>query len=384
MRQAVVALGAIALFALLGLGGGYLARRKPKPPPLPLPVVSEYPKRAVYAAMGSNGGQFVRNGVVDTAVCQRFALHDYIIIEAHRTRAPNAAALRYIRQLNPRASMLAFVKSGKYFVCGLGWAGQTPPPYGCDTTGMHQSWSRWVVIRAHDAVLWSTSGQPYLGGGYLNWARPGFATALADTDAAWVPDYFSGIFCDEQCTSWLPGGDTVDHMRAGYATRAEWERAQWAGVQAYFARLRERLGSKLIVGNCGPHGSRTANGWMIEDWQNGHDVASYLARETTYTAPRQNWRTIWMHNPPTANDYRWARYAIGVASLGEGVATPTWSSGDAARGWFDGLDLGADWRDWGRATGVATRMQDGIWQRSFDHGVLTVNERLLTSSFVRR
>lgn len=175
-----------------------------------------YPKLASYSAMYGNGAPFIKpvgvqiatpgdlwiveggdtlgrwsasydsitGVVIDTALVEAQARYDYAIMEPYRV-GPNAEVQRMLKRLNPAMTLLAFHKTGKYFVCGSGWSGGEVP-MGCDTTGANAAWSRWVVIRAHDAVLYGKRG-PYLGGGWIDFARPGLAEALADTIAAWVP-----------------------------------------------------------------------------------------------------------------------------------------------------------------------------------------------------
>lgn len=371
----------VTLTALVGLAAFYLAMK---------PAGNVYPHAGAYAFIRGNGNPFVAGGVIDTAKVYRLARYNRIVIDPARVgrNAEIEALLRNEqRRLDPKSTILAFVPTGKFFVCGVGWVGGEIP-YGCDTTANSNAWSRWRAIRAHDAVLWSTSGAPYLGGGFVDFAKAGIAVALADTALAWLPKGWTGIFSDELCASgWIPGGDTIDVARSGYASLAEWRDGYRAGVVAYYQRLREGLPTGVIVGNCGPEGTAIASGWLQENFpfQPGSTVASFIKAETTYAVPRQSWRNAWLDGPDTsAANRKLARYACGVASLGDGVAAFVWSADFGDRGWVDGWTIGPEWepRSWGRAKGKAYQ-SGGLWKREFQRGTLTVNEAIRDASFER-
>lgn len=422
------AVGSLLVVGLLSFGTWWFALR---------PAPDVYPRSSSCCWLRGNGDPFVRaettwvvdadtvyrlsvRTVIDTAKVYRLARASRVIIDPARV-GRNADILRLLRaeqlRLDKRSTILALVKAGKFFVCGEGWVGGEIP-YGCDTTGQNQSWSRWTVIRAHDAVLWAPPEsmyvmsmsfgpepdpafeghyarigekgawigearelivKPYRGGGWIDFARPGVAVALADSDAAWVPPGWSGIFADETPLRAASNDGSVDYRRSGFESYGAWDSAYRAGVEAYYARLRFRLGrGKLVVGNFGPHGLPIVNGMMVENvpHQAGGSVAEYLRRDSTLTKPTQNWLTHW------GATERGTRYVIGMASLGEGVGVAPWSPSDPARGWNDVPDPWVP-GSFGRANGKAYRDSVGAWVREFSNGTLTVDERALDAHFTR-
>ena len=360
------------------------------------PASPGYPRAFSYSHLRSTGAPFVTGNVVDTAAVKFQARFDQTIIDPARVGI-GADVLRLMRSSNKRATMLAFHKAGKFFVCSVGWYGQTPPVYGCDTTGQNAAWSRWKVIRKHDAVVLGVRGGMYAGngGGWLDFGRPGFAAEYADTIVAWSGQPFGGAFLDETClTTWWArtATDTADYRRHGYATYAEWDRDYRAGMLAFYDRMDARLG--LVVGNCGPTGALAANGWMGENlpyqppasWDGWHAVLDRA--DTAYAPPQMSFITAMREGLPWASleCQRRVRFILGTASLHDAVSGALVGSGfDPLRGfqpdyWPDELCVTAkgnasvDMRrkGWlGQPKGPA--ILGGIWRRDFDHGVVLVN-----------
>jgi hypothetical protein len=368
-----------------------------------------YPRVAMYSWLRSNGSPFSSGGVIDTAAVETQAKWDIVVMEPARTGASRTVQAM-LKEFNPNMALLAFFPTMKFFVCGTGWYGQVPPPVGCDTTGNNMAWSRWRAIRAFDGVLYSTNGGPYLGGGWIDFTRPGLPAALADTAANWLTPVHEGIFSDESCLSitWTQGyGDTIDYTRSGYPSLADWDVAYRAGMKAYFTRLRTKLVHRLSISNCGQCGyDSLENGHMRENfpWQNGGTWEKnmlggqggpcdhgYFGDDTLKAPPAPlNWLTAWADNgnglaTDPYNQQR-ARYTIASATLASGVGTLTYDPGDVARGyspqfWWDEYAVNATgqsvndmaYKGWlGAPLGPAVKV-GVVWRREFENGLVLVN-----------
>jgi hypothetical protein len=373
------ALLALALLALVGC-------LKPAPTPATL---TAYPRVAVYGWLRGNGAPFSIAGVIDSGAVRRAARYDVAVWDVTRRgrSGVNGEAIRLLRSYNPSATLLALVGTSKFYVCGPTWYGGEIP-YGCDTTQF--AWSRFRAVQHFDGLLYGADG-PLLGGGFIDYTRRGLPEALADTVVAWLGSEWSGVFSDESCLGWLPSGGEIDFHRSGFFSLAEWWVAYDAGVERYFSRLRKHLGpDKLIVGNCGPRGSKTANGWLLENfpWQPGGSIENYLAGDTFYAAPRLNSLTAWARSGDPGDPYNQqrSRFVLASATLGSGHGSLTWDRGDPARGWVPGFwwdelsvtpegkaDTTGAHKGWlGRPLGPPYRHL-GAWRRDFEHGAVLVN-----------
>ena len=377
----------LAMVAIVGVGFFLSVMR----PTLGTSRGPNYPRMGQYASMRWNGEPFAHNGIIDTAEVVKLSKYDAIIIDAARVGI-RADIQRLVRAKSSAVILLAYLDAGQPFQCGPGWYGG-PVPEGCDTTGTSFAWSRWVAIGRDSGIVYSRlTGKPFGPYGLLtNFARPGLADVLADTIAAWVGE--NGAFLDETCGTVLweqnVHGDSIDFMRDGYTSLAEWDAAYQTGFARFMERVRLRLGSRLFVGNCGPSGPSVVNGWMLENYPNqrGSTVEDYLAADTSYTKPTLNWLSAWRSSEYQGdfNNRRSARYALADASLGGGVGALTGSQADGARGWlpwwWDEFAVNAQGiavsdaasRGWlGRPRGPAYRA--GVcWRRDFTHGCVLVN-----------
>ena len=343
------------------------------------PVIGAHPQVAMYSSWH---GMSAREQ----------ARWDFVILEPARY-SPKADSLRLMRKLNRKLVLLAYVQGGRFFVCGPGWQGGPLVP-GCDTTT--QAWATYSAVRATDGFLWDVSGKPFNGGGYIDFSKPGVAEALADTFAAWsaASGAFSGIFTDGPCYSMLWEAAGVDYARSGYASLAQWDSAFSVGVGRYFKRLRLNVGTGYVVGNCGPIGPATANGWMAENfphqnpvgWGAWHDVLNDA--DTIYTAPRLSWITTarYGREPDDPSLKRDWRFGLASACMHDNVVHALVGTGfDPLRGYLPwwceefsvdrsgNADSTGRNRGWlGRPLGSA-RPQGACWRRDFYGGCVLVN-----------
>lgn len=324
--------GAIVGAAVAVAVGWYLM--KPKPPPL---KVGSYPKLVMYGWQRWNG-PFLKGTpfVIDTALVDRAAVYDLIMLDPFRV-GQNSDVQRMIRERAPNAIRVSYFDAGRFYQCGDTWVGGDVP-YGCDTTGQNAAWSRWIVVRAHNAVLWRKSGA--LHDRNIDYAQPGLAEHMADTVMAWMTDNFNGVFIDELNNDirWtFPKTDSVDYARAGFPSALAWHEAYYAGVNRFYARMRELLGTKWLLGNAGQRGIYSCNGWMRENnpFQPNDTMTEYLLADSLHTQPPANMRTAWMPHANFTDPYaqRRARFTLAFATMGEGYGGPTWSPTDMSRGW---------------------------------------------------
>lgn len=271
----------LALVSAVGLG---LMTRKPPPDVGPGPVQAvSYPRVGVFGWMRSTGAPYVKpGGTVDTVACRFLGRHDVAIVDPARTGAP-LEALKLVRSYNAKATLLAYGDVGRFFVCAWGWYGQTPPPYGCSPYTLP-----WAVYRAVDttgAVLFNTSGAPFVGwsSGPVNidYTQPGVAKAVRETLNAWVdPGVFNGKFRDEACQSigWMQ--KATERIDTRGVPWAEWDKAFRAGVLEAL-----KADGGVIVGNCGPTGPTSLNGWMGENFPHqppAHDGMTFAQKWTAW------------------------------------------------------------------------------------------------------
>lgn len=387
MKRWIVFSMAVVLSGALGIR---LAMHHTKPKPQP---VGDQPVAAMYSNMRSFGEPFAyADGSLDTAACAEQARYDVFIIDPEMRDVPGKVALNYIRSLTPSATILAYFAGGGFYVCGDGWYGQAPPDPGCDTTTL--AYRVYRVAEAHKAILFNQNGQPLMvaTGVGIDFAAPDLPAALAGLFSEWVKGSggaLNGAFCDgpmSSIASFWPGNQT-DFVRAGYPTLAAWDSSYRAGVEEFYARLQDQVG--LVVGNGGPDGPRSVNGWMGENhpfqnpasWQ-GWDSLLTIA-DTAYakpqvsfiTTPRARWQDAggWhVQDFESANVQRQLRFVLGSAALHDRVA------GIVVGSPFDGLKgfMPDQWSDFYHSLGLPMARQEvfgGVHRREFTRRWLLVN-----------
>lgn len=366
----------------------YKHKHKPKPEP-----ILAQPVAGMYSNMRTFGEPFAfADGALDTLACQEQARYDVVIIDPEMRDVPGKRALEYIRGLAPKATMLGYFAAGGFYVCGPGWYGQEPAPYGCDTTTI--SYRVFRCAQDHHAILFDLAGNPLpvATGIGVDFAADGFPDALSDLIAEWVKGSggaLNGAFCDGPCESiagWWPGNQT-DYRRAGFETLADWDSAYMGGVQEFYRLLQERVG--LVVGNCGPHGPYVANGWMGENFpfQNPASWAAWdsvlTLADSVYThpqlsfitTPRARWQDAggWhVQDFQSAEVQRQLRFILGSAALHDRVV------GVVVGSPFDPLKgfMPDQWSDLYHSLGVAVGKQEisgVVHRREFSATWLLVN-----------
>lgn len=404
----------------------------------------DYPRTFMYSMMSVTGAPFRSGTNVDYNKVEMQSRWDNVILDmvgnrAHASGGDNRPVVRATRTYSPEINLIAYSQGSTIFKCTTGWWWDAGTGWswdgllgGCDTSATDFDWAKTRVIRAYNAMIYSSTRDRNNDGRkdaacpgsdvgdhcganlQVDWAVPGFAQAMADTIAAWAQELtgtWSGVFIDETCNSTLfnffgAGEDSVDFTRGGYASAAAWDIAYRAGLQSFWARLRSRLPSNfLVLGNCGAMGDTTLNGWMREVWpdQNGGtwelnmfgpapgvalDVG-YLGNDNTYVAPTMCMLTLQRADTNTPQSdltaQRRHRWVVGSATLGDGVGTIVRTTQDPLRGylpwWMDEFAVTPDGRStldktykgWlGDPTSEHYAVGNG-WRRDFVGGSVLVN-----------
>jgi hypothetical protein len=159
--------------------------------------------------------------------------------------------------------------------------------------------------------------------------------ALLWKDVAIDSGVWDGIFFDILCDemNWPQAeGDSIDFVRAGYSSFAEFNQSWMAATDTIAHRLRRWGGPNFImVGNCAL-GTKydTFNGWMREgfpyqaggDWYSNMywEPGGYMTDERNFLAPRSNYIFSFQvgSDPYSWLNNRIQRFGLGSASLGDG------------------------------------------------------------------
>ena len=367
---------------------------------LPKSPIVNYPRVAMYAHFRP----LAPDSSIDTSAVRLMAKWDVVILDP--PRGWRSGAITLLRRYNRNITLLPYFMGGRNFICGWGWQGQSPPDPGCDTTGASLAWSRHVAIREHDGYLWNTQGKPfslYGAMGWIDFAKPELATALADTALAWASGW-TGIFSDEMIDLLRDApGETLDFERAGFVTREAWEAAYAEGRRAYFTRLRKRMSSAILVANGGQRGPKDIiNGWMRENFphQNGNPATwesnmlgwipgdtGYLGDDTSYVQPSLCWLTTMRAGRADGDPsfQRDCRFGLASATLANGVWAPVGTDFDPLRGyqplWLDEYAVDSlghatsskKHKGWLGIPYSRAYKQGVCWRRDFSRGIVLVN-----------
>lgn len=331
-----------------------------------------YPRRAMYAKVVGSGAPFIRKGLLDEAVCDTAARFDVLVLDAPPILA-RPDIVEAIRKRNPSITLLAFLAVHSLW--------ENPHPGLGDTLTDH-AWLRWALARRMDGFLWNTRGRLFNVNLDLSDHRVALAMAELDAKAA---SPANGLFLDTFCTGilWAQSpGDSIDLRRAGWDTAKDFDRAWREGHRIYLERLRQLVGDKLLVCNCGPSGERdVANGWMRENFplQNGGDWSAnmvrtpwgdpgYLADDTLYQAPTLNFLST-IESPDSVTNHRRLVFGLASATLAGGVhvLVPPKTLRAWNPRWFSEYDI-----DLGNPLGPA-RQEWATWVRYFEHGAVVVD-----------
>lgn len=390
--RALAALSAVAIlvavFGLLCMGP--MARRASAATP-PASKAVHYPRRWVWVMTTGSGDPVLKAGVIDSAFGRAVARYDVVSSPAAPLRfRPDIVA--FWRANNPAVTVIAYV-------AGSVW--NNPTPFLGDTTNDF-SFARWRIVRNFNALLYTRSGRILDPWSNIDFSNHRMALQLADTTASIIKTPgVDGIFLDSFCKSvaWEQTPvDSIDYMRAGFSCFTDWESAYQTGHRMYAERIRQIIGTKLLLGNAGSSGERDVfNGWMREGFpgQNGGTWESnmiatswgdpgYLPDQRLYVQPSLCFLTnCWVAD----STQRAKAFLFGLASatLGDGVFTMTRCvapSDPNPFGLLDwpkeyNLDLGAPWSR-------AFRSGTSTYRREFSRGFVEVDYLARTGRIVAR
>lgn len=290
----------------------------------------DYPRLGLYGSMFDDGYPlWDANGY--TATFDAVARYDQLILDASPITPYRPDAAAGLRARNPDIQLLAYV---------LGQDMWTPS--GADST-THFPTKYWILLRDLDGLLYNRQGGYYTGGRINLAKRVGGRYVVAEGIADFFhrelaqPGVWDGVFMDVFCPYivWTQTpAESIDIVRAGYASMPEFDAAWHAATDTLGDRLRRLAGPDFVlVGNCAQGVNYDAfNGWMRENFpfQNGGDWYSnmfrepggYLAGDTSFVRPLHNYISS-IPSGGSGTEYdavnaRKVRFGLGSASLGEG------------------------------------------------------------------
>lgn len=378
----------VCMLMLLLLPAGCAARASRTASVMAAPRAAiHYPRRSLDLSIRGDGSPMIRaDGTLDLARCDSAARYDIVIADADPLVArPDIAAA--IVKRNPQVILLAYL-------AGAVWD-NPHPGLGDTTTSLWRL--RYRLVRDMGALLYNQRGDLWSYADNVDRSNHRAMLALADLDAraAAVPGV-AGLFLDTLCPtiwSWVQSpSDSIAYRSAGYVCGPDWDHAYQEGHRLYVERLRERVGAKLLVGNCGPSGPRDVlNGWTRENFpnQNGGSWATnmlafngdpgYLQDCELYRQPS----LMGMSAPYTGVEwYDRQRFLFGFASATLGDGTFAMIGRDHRLAQFDwppeyDIDLGTP-------LSKAFRSGSSTWRREFSRGYVEVDVVAQTGRLVPR
>jgi hypothetical protein len=294
-----------------------------------------YPRLGLYGHVNGRGEPVIKpDGTLDPVVLDQVARRHVVVLDASPFTEYRPDALAALRTRRPDLVLLAYVQGAYAY-----YAAQPD-------SGVHVPTRFYNTVRNANGFLYAKNGTQFRNAN-INLARRNaqgrfvVAEAVADffVDQVHGPGDWDGLFLDRFCNGigWdQTPTDSIDFVRAGYATFAAFDAAWLAGTDTLANRMRRRLGATpVLIGNCA-QGSKYAsfNGWMRENFpfQNGGswwsnvfgDPGGYLLDQGRFRSPYAGWITSWPQSvalPYEAESRRRARVALATATLGDGFGT---------------------------------------------------------------
>lgn len=320
---------ALLVGTLAALGAASLAEAQNN-----LPAPHGYPRLAYYGSIRGTGYPFIKpDSTLDTEILDQVSRYDEITLDVNPIWPYRPDVISALRQRNPRAKFLAYVVGQNI------WEAR-------DRDSLRHYPTRYRrLVDNNDGWLYSkqTGGKYYAGNVNLAKRDASGNLVIADSlallwkDVAIDSGVWDGIFYDILCDemSWPQGhGDSIDFVRAGYATFEEFNASWTAATDTIASRMRRWGGDDFImVGNCALGTKYSSfNGWMREgfpyqaggDWYSNmfQEPGGYMTDERSFRAPRHNY----IFSFPVGEDPYWplntriARFGLGSAALGDGFA----------------------------------------------------------------
>ncbi len=343
---------AILGFALLGS----IPDAASAPSALRLPAPNGYPRLALYGSIRGNGYPFY-NAPIDSAlvdsVLDQVSRYEEITLDINPIYPYRPDIITKLKQRNPKAKVLGYVVGQDI------WGARDR-----DSLRHYPTRYRRLLDNNNGWLYSKLTGQKYYAGN-VNLAKRDGTGRLVIADSLsllWKqnlidPGIWDGVFFDILCDemSWPQAeGDSIDHVRAGYATFAEFNASWSAATDTIAARLRNWGGPDFImVGNCAL-GTKysTFNGWMREgfpfqaggDWYSNmfQQPGGYITDERNFQEPRSNYIfsfQIGLDHYSSVNN-RSMRFGLGSAAMADGFGVFAVQNRDAFTGdyhewWYD-------------------------------------------------
>lgn len=306
------------------------------------------------------------------------ALSKYdILITGAENQYNNSEVLLKIRELNPNILIFAYVNLIEFPVRDIDINEPPGGPYHQMQDGIDDRWwlrdtkgnyidfwpgSRMINLTASCPTAHNQKWQTYL---------PDFALQNIIGTGLW-----DGIFFDEAMESlwWLNDGNidlNGDHKKE---SAAEIDRAWQDGTRAILKRFQEKKGKQVLqMTNGGDMYYPYIDGNLFEGFPKTEDSnwdktrAAYL---NDITALGSKGLVVLHAEGHDENDFQTMRYGLATALLGNGYfAMSTGPSGWHDKiWWYNEFDLNFGW-----PVADAQRLSNGVWQRSYEHGLVLVN-----------
>lgn len=325
---------------------------------LALPAASQqaptgYPRLGFYGSIRGNGYPFYGpDSVLDVGVLDQVSRYDEIILDVNPIWPYRPDVLQALRARNPNAKYLGYVVGQNIWNA-----------YDRDSLVHYPTRYRRIADN-NDGRLYDKRGGLFYAGN-VNLAKKGplgnyivaDSLALLWKNVTYDSGVWDGIFFDILCDemNWTQAsGDSIDFLRAGYPSFAEFNQGWMAATDTIAARLRRWCGPNYImVGNCALGTKYTTfNGWMREgfpyqaggDWYSNMfwEPGGYMTDERRFLPPRHNYIFSFQvgTDPYSYNNNRIMRFGLGSASLGDGFGVFAAQDRDAFHSdyhtwWFD-------------------------------------------------
>jgi hypothetical protein len=334
----------------------------------------EYPKLANY---------YLHTPITSDTVAE-LARWDILVLSP-QAQDNSRAALKKLRELNPNIVLLVYVPSEEFPLTYYDqWSsdpngvwyrllrGITSDMWLLDSGGRHVTfWER----------NWMLNVSNYKASG-LRWNEY-LSSFVADdllASGLWDGVFYDNVFTD---ISWI--SNDVDLNRNGFKDSTNAVKRDWpAGMNTLFDLTRKKVGEDIIIVGNGDRGYYPSlNGLYFENftkfssnykWEDKMYLYGRAAEETR--APQTNIIGNNTVNTGQRDDYQRVRYGLTSALLEDGYyGFDFGDQGHSQRWWYDeyNVSLGNPINQSSERTRSLQSYAPGVWQRSFQNGLVLVN-----------
>lgn len=300
-------------------------------------AAQDFPRLGLYWSVHRDGQPLLHeDGTLDDAIASQVSRYHEIIVDVDPFSPYRPDVLLELRQRHPGIKLLGYVTG--HFI----W-------FSDDLDSLNHYPTRyWRTVRDLDGFLYNRSGAQFglTNSAFANvnlakknaFGNYAVAESLASLfwDAVLKTGSWDGMFIDTFCDDMLwaqAPGESIDFVRAGYASSADFAVGWRAGTDTLASKLRRLCGPlPIITGGCATDSKYAwMNGSLRENFplQNGGtwysnmlvDPRGYLADDPKYRTPPNN---VLFSAAGDLNDaydlenMRQVRLGLGSAALGEG------------------------------------------------------------------